>query len=73
MCDEDATVALGQRQHFRVLETSEASGCGGPEVNLQVTADDGADDDLVEIGVRLEADRHQRTSGVCFLESASFW
>jgi hypothetical protein len=73
MGDEDAAVARRKRQHLRVVETSEASYGGSPDVHLWVTADDGADDDLVEVGVRLKADGHQPTSGMCFLASVSFW
>ena len=28
---------------------------------------------VIEVGVRLKADGHQRTSGMCFLASVSFW
>jgi hypothetical protein len=73
MCDEDAAVAAGECQHFRIFEASKAGSGRGPEVNFRVTAGDGADDDLVEVGVRLEADRHQRASGMWFFASASFW
>ena len=72
-CNEDAAVAPGKRQYFRILETCETSRGRSPDVNFLVTVGDGADDDLVEVGVRLEADRHQRTSGMCFFASASFW
>jgi hypothetical protein len=72
MCDEDAAVAPSKCQHLGILETSEASGGGGAEVDFGIAADDGADDDLIEVSVRLKADRHQRTIGMCFFASVSF-
>jgi hypothetical protein len=52
MCDQDAAVAGGNRQHFRVLETSEASCSSGPEIDFGIAAGDGGDDDLVESATR---------------------
>src|SRR5687768_9491860 len=58
MCHEDAAVAAGNRQHLRILEASEASSSRGSEVDFGIATKDGADDDLVEVSVRLETDRH---------------
>jgi hypothetical protein len=37
-----------------------------------VAPNDRTDDDLIEVGICLKSDRHQRARSVCFLASASF-
>ena len=71
--DQNASVASGEIEDVRILQTSKARRDSGSEVNRRHTPNDGREDDLVEIGIRLKADRYQRASGVCFLASASFW
>ena len=45
----------------------------GPKRCLWQASNQAKHDALVQIGVRLEADAHQRASGLRFLASASFW
>ena len=73
MRDEDASVASGERQDFKIFEMGEPGRRRGSEVERRDAPQDCRDDDLIEIGIRLKADWHQRVSGVCFLASASFW
>ena len=73
MRDEDASVASGENQDGGIFETSEPCGCSGSEIDRRDAPHDCRDDDLIEISIRLKADRHQRVMGVCFLASASFW
>ena len=70
---ENAAVVRGEREHIRVFQASKTGDGRGPEVDLRKAPDNGRDDDLIEVSVRLKADRHQRASGVCFFASANFW
>jgi hypothetical protein len=58
MGDEDSVLACGCGQDVWVLQPGQV-GCGcGSDVDLRIPADDSADEDLVEVSVRLKADRH---------------
>ena len=70
---ENAAVVGREREHICAVDASKACGGRGPEVDLSEAPDDGRDDDLIEVSVRLKADRHQRASGVCCFASANFW
>jgi len=58
MGDEDSVLACGYGQDVWVLQPGQIGyGCGS-DVDLRIPAADGTDDDLVEVSVRLKADRH---------------
>lgn len=69
---KNPTIAGRKRQNLRIIQPSEISHCGSPKVDLPVTPNDRTDDDLIEVGICLKSDGHQRASGVCFFASASF-
>src|SRR5207244_1469992 len=71
--DEDAAVLRGEGQNLRIGESRQPREDGTPEVDLGKPSDRRGNDDVVKISVRLEADAHQRTIGVCLFASASFW
>jgi hypothetical protein len=70
---QNPPIAGRKRQNLRIVEPSETSRCGSPEVDLLVTPNDRTDDGLIEVGICLKSNRHQRARGVCFFASASFW
>lgn len=71
--DQEPTIPGGERQHLEIVEPHQPSLGRGAEVGLGKASQHGRNDDLVQVRVRLEADAHQRTSGVCLFASASFW
>ncbi len=69
--NKNAVISCRESEDFRIPETSQA-GCGrGSEVDLWNSSDEGGDNDLVEIRVRLKADWHQRASGNCLFAAAN--
>jgi hypothetical protein len=53
--DQHAPVACGSGQHRRIAQTRKASSRGGLEIQGGLAADDGMQNELVQISVRLKA------------------
>ena len=71
--DQQPAVPGGQRQHLEVVESRQPAVGRGSKVGFGQASKHSCHDGLVQVCVRLEADAHQRTAGVCLFASASFW
>ena len=55
---KNAAVTRREGEHVGILETSQAGSRRSPEVDRGDSSDEGGDDDLIEVRVRLKADGH---------------
>ena len=62
----------GDLAHLEIAHPPEITSVRRSEVNLRGAPEHSGDDDLAEVGVRLEADRHQEL-GTARRDAASFW
>lgn len=69
---EDAIFPGGDLEHLEIAQPAEITSVCRSEVNLRGAPEHSGDDDLAEVGVRLEADRHQEL-GTARRDAASFW
>ena len=72
MRDEDPPLACGERQDFRIVESFEMRDLRGAEIHAGGATHQCRHDDLIEVGVRLEADHRQEAMSVR-RAAASFW
>jgi len=70
--DQDSSLPRSDFQYLKVVETLQARHGGRTKIDLRRSAQAGGNDDLIEIGVRLEADLHQEGVWMVRRAAASF-
>lgn len=72
MRDEDSPIPSGEGQDVAIMEPLELGDFGGAEVHAGGATNQRGNDDVTEVGVRLEADHLQEATAVR-RAAATFW
>ena len=70
--DENSPIPSGESQDVAIVESLELCDFGGAEVHAGGATNQRGNDDLIEVGVRLEADHRQEATAVR-RAAATFW